>query len=95
MEVLVVGTIVYDVPVAPIQMDVMEAHGESLLGRSLQVLCEGFDPEENCYSGRSYADSPDIDGRVLFTAAERPSAGSFLTVRILAARDGDLFGEAE
>ena len=78
-----------------IELDIMEAHCESLLGQCLEVLCEGFDEDEGCYTGRSFADSPDIDGRVLFTAAERPAAGTFLTVRITSAQDGDLFGEAE
>jgi len=78
-----------------IELGVMEAHCESLLGQRLEVLCEGFDEDEGCYTGRSFADSPDIDGRVLFTAAERPQAGSFLMVRITSVQDGDLFGEAE
>ena len=78
-----------------IELDIMEAHCEHLLGQCLEVLCEGFDEDEGCYTGRSFADSPDIDGRVLFTAAERPQAGAFLTVRMTSAQDGDLFGEAE
>ena len=78
-----------------IELDIMDAHCESLLGQCLEVLCEGFDESEGCYTGRSFADSPDIDGRVLFTAAQRPEAGSFLMVRIISAQDGDLFGEAE
>ena len=42
----------------------------SRLGETvMEVLCEGFDSAEGCYTGRTYADSPDIDGRVLFTAA--------------------------
>lgn len=78
-----------------LQMEIMEQHCEQMLGRALEVLCEGFDPQEGCYTGRSFADSPDIDGCVLFTAAGKPQPGSFLTVHITSTQDGDLFGEAE
>ena len=45
--------------------------------------------------GRTYADSPDIDGRVLFTAAGVIPAGTFVNVRITGMSDGDLTGEIE
>ena len=48
-----------------------------------------------CYAGRSYADSPDVDGKVYFTAAGVVSAGEFVQVRITGAEDGDLMGEIE
>ena len=61
----------------------------------MEVLCEGFDGAEGCYTGRTYADSPDIDGRVLFTAAGVIPAGTFVNVRITGMSDGDLTGEIE
>ena len=78
-----------------IQSRVMDAWNEERLGRVMEVLCEGFDPEAGCYAGRSYADSPDIDGRVLFTAAGLVPAGEFVKVRITGVADGDLTGEIE
>ncbi len=78
-----------------IQSRVMDAWNEERLGRVMEVLCEGFDPESGCYAGRSYADSPDIDGRVLFTAAGLVPAGEFVKVRITGVADGDLTGEIE
>lgn len=44
---------------------------------------------------RTYADSPDIDGRVLFSAARSVVPGEFVMVRITGAEDGDLVGEME
>ena len=61
----------------------------------MEVLCEGFDPDEGCWVGRTYADSPDIDGHVYFTAAGTVPAGSFVNVRITGTSDGDLTGEIE
>lgn len=78
-----------------LQSRVMDAWNESRLGETLEVLCEGFDPDMGCYAGRSYADSPDVDGKVFFTAAGLVPAGTFVNVRITGTSDGDLTGEIE
>lgn len=78
-----------------LQSRVMDAFNESRLGSTLEILCEGFDPEMGCYVGRSYADSPDVDGKVFFTAGGLVKAGSFVNVRITGTSDGDLTGEIE
>ena len=43
--------------------------------------------------GRSYAESPDIDGRIWFTADEEAEPGTFVTVRITDTMDGEPTGE--
>ena len=78
-----------------LQSRVMDSFNDSRMGEVLEVLCEGFDPDMGCYAGRSYADSPDVDGKVFFTAAGLVPAGSFVHVRITGAADGDLTGEIE
>ena len=79
-----------------LQSRVMDRYNEDRLGSVMEILCEGFDSEAGCYAGRSYADSPDIDGRVLFTAAGLVPAGEFVNVRITSVtEDGDLMGEVE
>ena len=50
-----------------------------------------WNEEEQCWIGRSYADSPDIDGEVHFDGASRE--GDMALVRITAAEDGILYGE--
>lgn len=81
--------------VVDLQSRVMDEYNEERLGTVMEVLCEGFDSAEGCYTGRTYADSPDIDGRVLFTAAGVIPAGTFVNVRITGMSDGDLTGEIE
>ncbi|MBU5434666.1 30S ribosomal protein S12 methylthiotransferase RimO [Pseudoflavonifractor sp. MSJ-37] len=78
-----------------LQSRVMDEWNESRLGETVEVLCEGFDPQEGCYVGRTYADSPEIDGRVLFTAGGVIPAGEFVYVRLTGVSDGDLTGEIE
>ncbi len=81
--------------VVDLQSRIMDKYNEARLGTCMEVLCEGFDGEAGCYAGRTYADSVDIDGRVLFTAAGLVPAGTFVWVRITGAADGELTGEVE
>ena len=65
------------------QQTVMAEYCESLIGRELEVLCEGFDRIAECFFGRSYADAPEVDGCVFFTCGDRkPKAGEFVRVMI-------------
>ena len=81
--------------VVDLQSRIMDACNQARLGTVMEVLCEGFDSAEGCYVGRTYADSVEIDGRVLFTAAGPVPAGTFVNVRITGTADGDLTGEVE
>ena len=45
------------------------------------------------FFGRSYAESPDIDGRIYFTADGEVSPGTFVNVRLTGTMDGELVGE--
>ena len=81
--------------VVDLQSRIMDEYNEQRLGTVMEVLCEGFDSNEGCYTGRTYADSVDIDGRVLFTAGGLVPAGEFVKVRVTGVSDGDLTGEIE
>lgn len=81
--------------VVDLQSCIMDEYNQERLGTCMEVLCEGFDASEGCFVGRTYADSVDIDGRVLFTAAGDVKAGEFVWVRITGTADGDLTGEIE
>ena len=61
--------------------------------KTLKVICEGYDPVSECFFGRSYADAPDIDGKVYFTAPKRLKEGEFVNVMITEVLDYDLFGK--
>ena len=80
---------------AELQSRVMDSFNEHMLGKTIEVLCEGFDGEMGCYAGRSYAESPDVDGCVYFTAAGRVEPGSFVRVLLTGTYGGCLLGEWE
>ena len=76
-----------------VQSDIIDEYNESILGEEREVLCEGFDPQAQMFFGRSYAESPDIDGRIYFTAEEKVEPGTFVTVRFTGVMDGEITGE--
>ena len=73
-----------------LQAPIMDAFCEGFVGRTLDVLCEGYDEESGMYCGRSYADSPEIDGQVLFDGPGRE--GEIQPVYIESTEDGLLCG---
>lgn len=78
--------------VMEIQAQVMEDFSVSLIGETLDVLCEGYDEESGLCVGRSYADSPDIDWLVYFDSGKPSLIGQIVPVFIRDTRDGDLIG---
>ena len=76
-----------------VQSDIIDDYNDSILGEEREVLCEGFDPQAQMFFGRSYAESPDIDGRIYFTADEEIQPGTFVTVRFTGVMDGEITGE--
>ena len=73
-----------------LQAPIMDAFCEGFVGKTLDVLCEGYDEESGMYCGRSYADSPEIDGQVLFDGPGRE--GEIQPVYIESMEDGLLCG---
>lgn len=82
----------YDILMAT-QLPISEAHNREKMGKTLVVLCEGYDTAAGTYYGRGEADAPDIDGKVYFRSQKKISAGEFVNVKITEAMDYDLIGE--
>ena len=75
-----------------LQSDIMDEWCESMIGKTLEVLVDGYDEEQEQFYGRSYADTPDIDGRVWIATDEPIREGEFVTVKIDGCLEGDLSG---
>ncbi len=75
------------------QMRIMDEKSQQYIGQTLEVMTEGYDRYAECYFGRSYMDSPDVDGKVFFAkGSRRPMYGEFVKVQIDDAMDCDLMG---
>ncbi len=75
-----------------LQSQIMDEYNASMIGKTLEVLVDGFDQEYEQFYGRTYADSPEIDGRVWIAAQEPLREGDFVQVYIEGTQDGDLLG---
>lgn len=75
-----------------LQSEIMDAYNASMIGKELDVLIDGYDEEYEQFFGRTYADSPDIDGRVWIASQEPLHEGDFIRVCIDGCLDGDLTG---
>ena len=78
--------------VEEIQSRIMDDYNDGMIGKTLEVLVDGYDEEMEQFFGRTYADSPDIDGRVWIASQEALSEGTFVMVTIDGTVDGDLCG---
>ena len=74
-----------------LQAPIMEDFCQRFAGQTLRVLYEYYDEESGYHVGRSYADSPDIDGLVLFSGDCQE--GDMVDVLIQYSEDGLLYGE--
>lgn len=80
-----------------LQMGISEQYNEKMLGKTVELLCEGYDPVSEMHYGRSAADAPEIDGKIYFSASspkKRFAEGQMIKVRITDTLDYDLIGEA-
>ena len=74
------------------QYEIMSEKNNEMIGKTLRVLTESYDDYTDSYSGRSYMDAPDIDGKIIFTSPDFIKEGDFVDVEILGTNEYDLLG---
>ena len=75
-----------------LQSSVMDDYNAAMIGKTLEVVVDGYDEELEQFYGRTYADSPDIDGRVWIASEDPIREGDFVQVTIDGCVEGDLSG---
>ena len=78
-----------------LQQEIAFEKSEAMKGRTLEVMIEGKVADENAYVGRTYMDSPNVDGLIFVNTGLSLMSGDFLKVRVTGASEYDLIGEAE
>ncbi len=99
------GTPAYDMPhpdaetamrraqlLEEVQSEILDDWNNAMIGKTIEVLVDGYDADVEQFYGRTWADSPEIDGRVWLCADEPPVIGTFVQVKIDSAVDGELSG---
>ncbi len=75
-----------------LQSRIMDEYNAAMIGKTITVLVDGYDEDFEQFYGRTFADSPDIDGRVWIASEEPVTEGEFVKVCIDGLIDGDLSG---
>ena len=76
-----------------LQQEISFDKNEALVGSDMDVLIEGYLPEEDVYVARTYRDAPDVDGLVFVSADRELISGEILPARITGAAEYDLTAE--
>ncbi len=63
------------------------------VGRTLEVVVDGYIYEDEMYACRSYMDAPDIDGMVFVKSDEELLSGDYISVKITDCNEYDLIAE--
>ena len=75
-----------------IQANVMARRQEEKVGRTVQVICDGYDDENDLYICRTRADAPDIDAECCVRSETPLEPGAFYRVTIEESDVYDLYG---
>ena len=100
------GTVAYDMPdqiseevktryrdeIMELSQEISLDKNEALIGSTMDVIVEGYQPEEGVYVGRTYRDAPGVDGLVFFDSERELMSGSIVPVKITEAAPYDLIG---
>ncbi|MBR3538224.1 MAG: 30S ribosomal protein S12 methylthiotransferase RimO [Eubacterium sp.] len=83
----------YREEIMELQQEISFSKNEKLIGQEMDMIIEGYLPDEEVYVGRTYRDAPDVDGMVFAACDRELISGSILTVRITEAAEYDLYAE--
>lgn len=76
------------------QSVILDELQESLIGKTLKTIVEGYDPYCDTYFGRTYMDAPEIDTEIYFTCGYELNDGDIVDVEVINVIDSELTGEA-
>ena len=76
------------------QAEVSRENLKQYVGKTINVVLDGFDEEKGLFAGRAYFQAPEIDGAVYFSAASA-AVGEILPVKIGRTDEYDLYGTYE
>ena len=65
----------------------------AMIGRTEEVIVEGYLPDDGVAVGRTRGDAPNVDGMVFFGTEGELVTGSLVKVRITGSSEYDLYGE--
>lgn len=78
--------------VMQLQQEISCDKSAQMVGKCIDVMIEGYIPEDDTYVGRSYKDAPNVDGYVFVNADRQLMSGTIVNVCITGSTEYDLIG---
>ena len=75
-----------------LQQEVSYDKNQELVGSIIDVIVEGYSPDDDVYVGRTYRDAPNVDGLVFVNCDYELISGTIVKVKIDEAGPYDLIG---
>ncbi len=75
------------------QLEIVTLKNEERVGNVYKVIVEDYDGYTDSYSGRTYMDAPEIDGKIMFTTSSEYNNGDFVDVEVIGVNEYDLIGK--
>ncbi len=77
-----------------VQTELADARAAEMIGRTIEVICDGWDDDEGAFACRSYADAPEIDGVVYVESETELDEGAILSVTVETGAGHELYARA-
>jgi ribosomal protein S12 methylthiotransferase len=75
-----------------LQTGLAHARGQSMIGKTVEAICDGWDEEAEAYAFRTKGDAPEIDGIVYVDSDEEIAAGAITSLEIVGGDGHELAG---
>lgn len=76
-----------------LQQEISYDINQRFIGKTLDVIIEGYMADDDVYAARSYRDAPNVDGLVFVSCDYELLSGSMVKVRVREAGEYDLIGD--
>lgn len=77
------------------QKDICLSNNQAYVGRTVPVFIEGKLPEDGVFIGRTYRDTPSVDGFIFVNSDIELSSGQFVDVTVTSFDEYDLIGDVK
>ncbi len=75
------------------QREIALANNKNYIGKDLNVFVEGKLPEDGVFIGRTYRDTPSVDGFIFINSDTELNSGQFVDVHVTSFDEYDLIGD--
>ena len=83
----------YSNEIMELSAEISEDINSGFIGKEMDVIIEGYIPDDDVYVARSYRDAPDVDGLVYLKSDHEIMSGTIRTITVKSSDTYDLYAE--